>query len=283
MHFGLAIFPTEYSIQPAELATAAEERGFESIWVAEHTHIPASRQSPWPGGADLPQEYYDLYDPFTALTTMAAVTTTLKIGTGVCLVAQHDPIYLAKQVATLDRVSNGRFLFGIGGGWNVEELENHAQPFRRRWKVVRETIEAMQAIWTQEQAEYHGEFVDFDPIFSNPKPVQQPHPPIHVGGEPPYGIRRTVRYGNGWIPITGRSNMPMAEHVLALRQAAEEAGRDPDALEVTAYGVPGQEELIHSYIDAGVHRVVFFLQAMDRDNALGAMDHYAAVAAAVRS
>ncbi len=273
MHYGLTIFPTDYTITPVDLARAAEERGFESVWVAEHTHIPASRKSPWPGGADLPQEYFDLLDPFVALTAMAAVTTTLKVATGVCLVAQHDPIYLAKQIASLDQVSNGRFLFGVGGGWNVEELENHRRPFDRRWKVVRESIEAMKAIWANDQAEYHGEFVDFDPIFSNPKPVQQPHPPIHVGGVAPWNIRRAVRYGNGWIPI-GVQGDPVAQ-IGDLRRAAEEAGRDPDSMEVTIYGVPNDADALGRMEEAGVTRAVFGLPPRGKDDILPRLDRYA--------
>jgi probable F420-dependent oxidoreductase len=186
MKYGICIFPTEYSMQPAELGQALEARGFESLWVAEHTHIPCSRKTPWPGGAELPKMYYDVYAPLIALAAVAAATKTLKIATGIQLVAQHDPLVLAKEIATLDQISRGRFLFGVGGGWNREELANHYDfPFTRRWKVMRERIEAMKAVWTQEKAAYHGEFVDFDEVFSWPKPLQKPHPPIHVGGAAP--------------------------------------------------------------------------------------------------
>jgi len=194
MEYGLIIFPTTYAIQPAELAVEAENRGFESLWFPEHTHIPVSRESPWPGGADLPQEYYDTYDLFIALSMAAAATKNLKVGSGICLVIQHDPIVLAKKIATIDQLSGGRFIFGIGGGWNAEEMRNHGTDFKQRWRVLRERIEAMKKIWTEEKAEYHGKFVDFDPIFSWPKPLQKPHPPILIGGAAPWAIHRAVRY-----------------------------------------------------------------------------------------
>ena len=281
MHYGLLFFPTTYAMHPAEVAKAAEDRGFESLWVAEHTHIPACRTSPYPGGGDLPQMYYDVYDPFVALTAAATATTTLKIGTGVCLVIEHDPIVLAKQVATLDQVSGGRFLFGVGGGWNAEEMSNHGTPFDRRWKLLRERVEAMKLMWTEEQAEYHGEFVNFDPIVSSPKPVQQPHPPIHVGGVAPWGIRRTVRYGNGWIPIWGRGDEDPAAKFPELRQTAEDAGRDPDSIELSLYGCPAKAEIASHYREAGAHRVVFALPSRDKDDLLPRLDRYAEVVAAV--
>ena len=212
MHLGLTIFPTDYSIPLPELALEAEQRGFESLWVAEHSHIPTSRKSPWPGGGELPKMYYDTLDPFVALAAAAAVTAKIKLATGICLVVQRDPIHTAKQVASLDRISNGRFLFGVGGGWNEEEMNNHGTAFEGRFALLRERIEAMVAIWTHDEAEYHGKYVDFDPIFMWPKPVQKPHPPIHVGGAFPGGARRAARYGNGWIPIAGRAD-DIAAHV----------------------------------------------------------------------
>ncbi|MGI9601133.1 MAG: LLM class F420-dependent oxidoreductase, partial [Acidimicrobiales bacterium] len=190
MLYGTAIFPTDYSMHPADLGRALEERGFESLWVAEHSHIPVERTTPWPGGAELPKMYYDVADPFVALSMAAAVTSTLKLATGICLVVQRDPIQTAKQVASLDLYSGGRFLFGVGGGWNAEEMANHGTEFDGRWKLLRERIEAMKAIWTESAAEYHGEHVDFDPINQWPKPAQKPHPPIHVGGAAPGGARR---------------------------------------------------------------------------------------------
>ena len=181
MKFGVVMFATDYAIRPDEFAKECEDRGFESVWYPEHTHIPASRRSPWPGGGELPKDYWHTHDLFVSLMAAAAATTTIKVGSGICLVQEHDPIKLAKEVATVDQLSNGRLLFGIGGGWNAEEMENHGTPFDRRWKILREKIEAMKAIWTEEAAEYHGEFVNFDPIWSYPKPLQKPHPPILLG------------------------------------------------------------------------------------------------------
>ncbi|MFC7540919.1 TIGR03619 family F420-dependent LLM class oxidoreductase [Siccirubricoccus deserti] len=182
MDFGASMFFTDYSMTPAALGRALEERGFESVWAPEHSHIPVSRKSPWPGGGELPKRYYDCMDPFVSLTAAAAATTKLKLGTGVCLVNQRDPIQTAKLVASLDQLSGGRFLFGIGVGWNQDEMENHGTAFETRAKLTRERIEAMKEIWTKSKAEYHGEFVNFDPIMAWPKPVQKPHPPILVGG-----------------------------------------------------------------------------------------------------
>jgi probable F420-dependent oxidoreductase len=204
MQIAAAMFFTDYSMSPAELAPALEARGFESLWAPEHSHIPLTRKSPFAGGGDLPKKYYDVMDPFVTLTAAAAVTHTLKLGTGICLVVQRDPIQTAKLVASIDQVSGGRFLFGIGNGWNQDEIENHGTVFATRHKLVRERVAAMQAIWTQTKPEYHGEFVDFGPMMAWPKPVQKPHPPIIVGGAFPYAARRAIRYGNGWIPHRSR-------------------------------------------------------------------------------
>src|SRR5881398_3208480 len=182
MHYGVVMFPTEYAMAPDDLARALEERGFESVWFPEHTHIPASRRSPWPGGGELPRDYWSSYDPFVALMAAGAATKRLKLGTGICLVIERDPITTAKEVATLDLLSGGRVLFGIGGGWNREEMENHGTDPTRRFAVMRERMLAMREIWTKDEAEYHGTFVDFDPIWSWPKPVQRPHPPVLVAG-----------------------------------------------------------------------------------------------------
>ena len=207
MKFGGAMFFTDYSMTAPELAVALEERGFDSVWAPEHSHIPLSRKTPFPGGGDLPKQYADAMDPFVVLTAAAGCATkTIKLGTGVLLVQQRDAIQTAKLVASIDQVSQGRFLFGIGGGWNQDEMENHGTVYATRFKRVRESIEAMKEIWTKPQAEYHGEFVNFDPMMAWPKPVQKPHPPIHVGGAFPHGARRAVRYGDGWIP-TARGDL----------------------------------------------------------------------------
>ena len=271
MHFGVTIFPTDYSISLPELAVEAEQRGFESLWVAEHSHIPASRKSPWPGGAELPKMYYDTLDPFVALAAAAAVTSKIKLATGICLVVQRDPIHTAKEVASLDQLSKGRFLFGVGGGWNAEEMGNHGTAFEGRFKLLRERIEAMQAIWTGSKAEYHGERVDFDPVFMWPKPVQKPHPPIHVGGAFPGGARRAIRYGNGWIPIGGRED-DIEKSIPAFREMAKEAGRDPGSLEVSIYGVAASEQVVGRYQQCGADRVVFGLPPSARDDILPILD-----------
>jgi probable F420-dependent oxidoreductase len=278
MHYGLTIFPTDYSIHPAELGRAAEERGFESLWVAEHSHIPCSRKTPWPGGAELPKMYYDVVDPFVALSMAAAATTKLKVGTGICLVIQRDPIQTAKEVASLDLLSGGRFLFGVGGGWNVEEMANHGTRFETRWKLLRERIEAMKQIWTQKQAEYHGEMVSFDPIFAWPKPRQKPHPPIHVGGAFPGGMRRALRYGDGWIPLMGRGDDDILKHLPVLREEAAKAGRSLDGFQLTIYGAPPDGEKLRALRDAGITRALFFVPPVAKDEALRVLDGYADVA-----
>jgi len=263
MKFGIAYFPTDYGISTAELAPALEERGFESLWVAEHTHIPASRQSPWPGGRELPKDYWHTLDPFVALTAAAQATRTLKVGTGICLVIQHDTIDMAKAVASIDHLSNGRFMFGVGGGWNREEMADHGTPFERRFKVMRERIEAMKEIWTKEESEYHGEFVNFDPMWLWPKPVQKPHPPIHVGGGGENVLKRVIGYGDGWMPNRGEILGRLPE----LHRMAEEAGRG--RIEVTTYGTAkGGPEEIERHLEAGTDRMLWYLPTDGRDSAL---------------
>jgi probable F420-dependent oxidoreductase len=278
MKYGLTIFPTDYSIHPAELGREAEARGFESLWVAEHSHIPCSRKTPWPGGAELPKMYYDVVDPFVALAMAAAATTKLKVGTGICLVIQRDPIQTAKEVASLDLLSGGRFLFGVGGGWNVEEMANHGTKYETRWKLLRERIEAMKQIWTQKQAEYHGELVDFEPIFAWPKPAQKPHPPIHVGGAFPGGMRRALRYGDGWIPIAGRGDGDPVAHLPALREEAAKLGRSLDDFEVSIYAAPADADKLAELRDAGISRAVFMLPPAAKDEVVKLLDRYAEVA-----
>src|SRR5881227_2821501 len=200
MLIGAAIFATDYAIRPDDLARELEQRGFESLWLPEHTHIPASRRSPYPAGGELPKEYSHTYDPFVALATVADATERIKLATGICLVIERDPITTAKEVASLDRLSEGRFLFGVGAGWNLEEMENHGTDPRRRFSLMRERIEAMKAIWTEDEASHHGELVDFDPIWSWPKPVQKPHPPVLVGGNGERVLERVVAFGDEWMP-----------------------------------------------------------------------------------
>src|SRR5690349_18827783 len=276
MHVGAAMFFTDYSMAPGELACALEERGFESLWAPEHSHIPTSRTSPFPNGGDLPKQYYDVMDPFVTLTMAAAVTKTLKVGTGVCLVQQRDPIQTAKSVASIDQVSGGRFLFGVGSGWNAEEMADHGTPFKSRHKIARERIEAMKVIWTQTKAEYHGEFVNFGPMMAWPKPVQKPHPPVIVGGAFPYGARRAIRYGDGWVPHAGRPEYDDVSVFLPqFQQMAREAGRDPASLPVTMFRVVEELDKLRHYRDIGIARVVITVPSADADEVLPILDRWA--------
>ena len=278
MEIGAFMFVTDYSMGPAELARLLEERGFESMWVPEHTHIPASRRSPWPGGADLPQEYWHSYDPFVALSAAAAVTTNLKLGTGICLVVERDPITTAKEIASLDLLSNGRFMFGIGGGWNAEEMENHGTAYRSRWRLLRERILAMKAIWIEDEAEFHGEFVNFDKVWAYPKPVQKPHPPIFMGGDGATTFNRVVEFCDGWMPIAGRPGQEgsLAEKIVLLHRQAEEAGRDPQDLPVSVYwmGRP-RDDTVDRMTEAGVDRLIFGLPSAQRDEVMPRIDQCA--------
>ena len=276
MEFGVLMFATDYAIRPDDLAREAEARGFESVWYPEHTHIPASRRSPWPGGPELPKEYWHTHDLFVALAMAAAVTKKIKVGSGICLVIERDPITLAKEVATLDALSNGRLLFGIGGGWNAEEMENHGTDFKTRWKRLRESIEAMQAIWANDNAEYHGELVNFDPIWSWPKPVQKPHPPIYLGGHGEKALKRVVKYCDGWIPIPVRAG-DMQREIAQLHELAKAAGRDPKSITISLYGVAPDVDAIRAYAKMGVHRVGFGLPPAGSDKVLPLLDRYAAV------
>ena len=279
MKYGVAMFPTDYAIPTEDLARELEARGFESIWLPEHTHIPASRKSPWPGGPNLPREYWHTLDPFVALGVAAAATTRLKLGTGICLVIERDPILLAKEVASLDHLSRGRVLFGIGGGWNAEEMEHHGTPFAERWKILRERIGAMKAIWTQDEAEFHGKYVNFDRLWSFPKPVQKPYPPILMGGAGPHARQRAADFDGHWIPIGGRAySEPIAESMADFRARAEKAGRDPATVTVTVFGVVPDEARVAALREAGVTRVVFFVPSATGDTVLPLLDQYAGLA-----
>ena len=274
MKLGVAMFATDYAIRPDEFARACEERGFESVWLPEHTHIPASRRTPWPLGGDLPRDYWHTHDLFVSLMAAAAATKTIKVGSGICLVIEHDPIKLAKEVASLDQLSNGRFLFGIGGGWNVEEMENHGTPFNRRWKVLREKIEAMKAIWTEEAAEYHGEFVNFDPIWCDPKPLQKPHPPILLGVHTGSGLNRVVNYCDGWIPV-GAAVRDLRASINDLYARVEKAGRRPKDLSISIFMASDNEAGLRQYQELGVERTVFGVPSEGRDKVLPLLDKYA--------
>lgn len=275
MHYGLTYFPTEYTIQPQDMGPLLEERGFESLWVAEHSHIPTSRVSPWPGGADLPQMYYDTFDPFVALTAAAATTTTLKLGTGICLVIQRDPIHTAKSVTSLDHMSGGRFLFGIGAGWNIEEMSDHGTDPSRRFGRMRESVEAMKALWGSDVASYHGEQISFEDTYQNPKPVQKPHPPIHVGGVFPGAMNRAIAYADGWIPIGARGSENLDEQLAELDKACEAAGRNRREIEVTMYGAPTSRDKLDEWEGLGVDRVVFMPPALPPDEMTAMIDTFA--------
>ena len=276
MQIGAAMFFTDYSMSPAALAQALEARGFESMWAPEHSHIPLARNSPFPSGGELPKQYSQVMDPFVTLSAASAVTSTIKLGTGVCLVIQRAPIQTAKLVASLDQVSAGRFLFGVGGGWNAEEMADHGTEFKTRFKLMRERIEAMQAIWTEDQPEYHGDMVDFPPMTSWPKPVQKPHPPVIVGGMFPHAARRAIRYGNGWIPHSRRPQYEdVTDYLPQFRQMAAEAGRDLAQLPVTVWGVPPDLDRLKRHRDQGVARGVVQLAADSADNTLPILDRWA--------
>ena len=255
MRFGVFIFLTEYAISPVELGKRLEDLGFDSLWLPEHTHIPVSRRTPFPGGGDLPREYSCTYDPFLTLTAVAQATETLLLGTGVCLLTERDPIVTAKEVATLDHFSGGRVQFGVGAGWNLEEMENHGADPGRRWKLLRERVEAMKAIWTQDEAEYHGELVDFDPIWQWPKPVQKPHPPIWLGSSTASALRRVVRYADGWMPSALAGVTDWRPLVDQLAELCDEAGRERPP--ISLYGVPPDPETITRHAQAGIDRCLF--------------------------
>ncbi len=274
MKFGVAIFPTADLQGPAELARMAEERGFESLLFPEHTHIPASRDTPYPAGGELPPEYSRTYDPFVALMAAASATERLLIGTGICLVIERDPIITAKEVASLDQLSGGRFLFGVGAGWNVEEMRNHGTDATRRFGVMRERIEAMKTIWAEEQASYHGRHVDFDRIWSWPKPFQRPHPPVLVGGNGPRVLDRVLAFGDEWMPnrLPDEQIVPRFQE---LRRRADEAGR---SIPITVAGMMRDPQRIERFDREGVHRGLFWLPATSPDDVEAAFDRYQAAA-----
>ena len=277
MKIGAVMFFTAESMRPAALGRALEERDFESLWVPEHTHIPSSRKTPYPAGGGLIRPYYEIMDPFLVLNAAATATTRLKIGTGICLVIQRDPIVLAKMVSSIDQLSDGRFLFGVGNGWNQDEIENHGTDFKTRHKLARERIEAMKAIWAAEEPEYHGELVRFDKMKQWPKPRQQPHPPIIVGGAFPHAARRAVRYGDGWIPRDDWLERDGVEILHRFRDMAKEAGRDPASLPISLFRVPDRIERLRQYQDLGIDRVVFSLPAEKEDKILPILDRWAAL------
>ncbi|MGH3518145.1 MAG: LLM class F420-dependent oxidoreductase [Haloechinothrix sp.] len=271
MRFGIATFVTDEGVHPAALGRAVEERGFDSLFLAEHSHIPASRETPYPGGGELPRIYYRTLDPFVALSAVAAVTDRLLLGTGVALVIQRDLIHTAKEVASLDLVSGGRVIFGVGAGWNREEMRNHGTDPRTRGALLNEQLAALKEIWTNERAEFHGKFVEFDPIFSWPKPTQRPHPPIYVGGSSPAALRRVVEHGDAWMPnaVGDRAQIPAQLSALAEHGGA---GRP-----VTIFAAGRNPDLIDGYVEAGVERVTLFLPTKPEAETLARLDELAAM------
>jgi probable F420-dependent oxidoreductase len=276
MNIGCYMFVTDYAIPIVELARALEERGFESLFVPEHTHIPTSRRSPWAGGAELPRHYSHTLDPFVSLAAAATVTTKLRVGTGICLVTEHDPIVTAKEVATLDLISNGRFEFGIGAGWNAEEMGHHGTAFDTRFRVMVERAKAMQAIWTQDEASYEGEFTSFEPIWSWPKPVQKPHPPILLGGETKHTLRRVMDFCDGWFP-RARDGFEPEKEMVRLRAAADEAGRDIKTVSTSIFGAPPEPAYLDRCRAAGIDRALLSLPSESADKILPLLDKYAAL------
>jgi probable F420-dependent oxidoreductase len=272
--YGVAIFATDYAVDPGRFAAIAEERGYESVFFPEHTHIPVSRATPYPGGGDLPEPYSHTHDLFVALTAAAAATERIRVGSGICLVTERDPIVTAKEVASVDALSGGRLIFGVGAGWNLEELRHHGTDPDSRFRLMRERVEAMKAIWTQDEAEYHGKLVDFDPIWSWPKPAQKPHPPVMIGGMGKRVVERVLAYGDGWFPQPGRApHDEFMKRLEELRSAADAAGRPLP--EMTAFGAKPDPVLIEDYAAAGVTRTVFWLPSVQESELMGSLDKIA--------
>ena len=274
MKFGVAIFPTESVQPPAQIAQMAEERGFESLLFPEHTHIPASRESPYPGGGELPPWYARTFDPFVALGAAAAATERLLIGTGICLLIERDPIVTAKEVASLDVLSGGRFVFGVGAGWNAEEMANHGTDASHRFGLMRERIEAMKAIWAQDEASYSGKYVNFERIWCWPKPAQKPHPPVLVGGNGPRVLDRVLAYGDEWMPNYSTEE-EMEARIADLNARAAEAGREP--IPVSLMGMQPDPASIDRLARSGVHRVLFWLPQESHHAVEDGFDRFVAV------
>jgi probable F420-dependent oxidoreductase len=281
VQYGISTFVTDRDIQPVPLARAVEGHGFERLWLAEHSNIPVSRRTPWGGREDappLPEKYWRTHDIFVAMAAMAAVTTTLRLGSGIALVAQRDPIWLAKQAASLDAMSDGRFDFGIGYGWNIEEMENHGANTRQRRAVTRERMLAIKEIFANDVAEFHGRHVEIEPMWSWPKPVQRPNPPIFIGASPtPVTFRHIVEYADGWIPISGR--YPIDEHIAELRRLAEDRGRDPAELTIGVYNAPAKQAVLESLRAAGVDFILLSLESMSETETVETLGRYAELVA----
>ena len=272
MKFGVTIFATEYAIDPVELGKRLEDLGFDSLFLTEHTHIPTSRRTPFPGGGELPREYSSTYDPFITLTAIAAATERLLLATGVALITQRDPIATAKEVATLDHFSNGRFLFGVGAGWNEDEMENHGTDPKMRWKVLRERVEAMREIWTNDVASYHGETVEFDDIWQWPKPLQKPHPPVMLGASTQKAVARAARYCDDWMPSGLRGVTDWAPLISEARAAFEAAGKRRPT--ISLYGAQADAEVLARHAKAGVDRAILRLPSAPASEIIPMLDEF---------
>ncbi len=270
--FGVSMFPTEYAMSPAEFARAVEVRGLDSVFFPEHTHIPTSRKTPWPGGAELPRNYSHTHDPFVALAACAAVTERIQLGFGVCLVAQRDPIVTAKQIASLDLISNGRVIFGVGAGWNREEMENHGTPFASRWSILREKVLAMKTIWRDEEASFHGEHINFDPIWSYPKPTRHGGPPVWLGAKSRFIAARIAEYGDGFMPIFTREGRAS---LVQLRQECDKRGRDFAEITLSSFGPPPTEEATTLCLNEGYSHLVYMMPSADAGKVLPKLDELA--------
>lgn len=275
MKFGLTAFCTDQSTTPTELAPVAEQAGFDLLLFPDHTHIPIARTTPYPGGGELPDQYRRTLDPLIACTAAAAATTTLRVGIGVCLIPARDPIVLAKQVASIDLISGGRFVLGVGAGWNREEIADHGVDPDQRWAVMRERVLAMRAIWTDDEASFHGDHVDFDPMWSWPKPVQRPHPPIIVGGYGPGVLKRVVEYGDEWLAMHVPDGPPFRSRLDDLARLADAAYKPCPRVAVQVYGTPPPDRVIERYVDAGVDRIDVTLPYSSADHTA---DHLGAFA-----
>jgi len=273
MHIGVCMFATDYAIRIDELAREVESRGFESLFVPEHTHIPVSRRTPFPSGGQLPTEYSHTFDPFVSLMAAAAATKRIRIGTGICLIIERDTIITAKEVASLDALSGGRFEFGIGGGWNAEEMENHGTDYKTRFKRLGEQVRAMKEIWTKDEAEFHGQHVNFDKIWSWPKPAQKPHPPVLLGGESGHTLQRVVDFCDGWFP-RGRAAEVILPALKDLRERAAKAGRDMKTISVSVFGAKPDELTVESYAAAGITRAILRLPPEGRETVLPLLDQW---------
>ena len=274
------IFPTDQTIQPVDLALAVEERGLDALFLPEHTHIPVGSTSPFMPKGVVPEFYKRTYDPFVALAACAAVTERIKLATGICLITQRNPITLAKEIASLDMIANGRVILGVGAGWNITEMENHGTQFETRWRVLRERIMAMKTIWQEDEPEFHGEYVDFDPMWSYPKPIQNGGPPIWIGANSKWAPDRVAEYADGWMPIRGRAG---GGNIEALKVACERRGRDLSEITLGLFMAPLDESESHVCIAEGYDELIYNVAPENHDSVLRQLDQIAVLANKLRT